>query len=472
MGSFTYATRIVMCQHCGAPLEASPAGGTVPCRYCGAQNHLRARVTGIAFSPGGPIPEPERLERLRRQDGVALPIPPSLAPLLAGGGIPDWKVNEAFATWQQCRGRAEQGALDAAEELLVLTLLLSNKLSSPTEATRLRSLLETGLDVFTLPRHRQMMLGALCRGACREGDVPGAEGWLSQCDPASDDLATDSNYRVSFALVRSFHGQFDEALRALGQDERQVPIHDSLDVAAGVLRANAWEKLGRLDVAVPQLTALMAKPGHRDAVAGALGNYPSLGLCAQARVHAESTAGQARAQAATASAGGGAGKIFKLVGLGLSAFGALSIGLGLAFSVAGAVSVDTSGKDGAWMLLPGLLPGLMVGGITGVTLLSVGLPFFFIGRHFERTAASAAQLQLEGRRCRGQIVGVERTGMTVNDVPQYRIAIRVFPTQGASYEASTVMLLPHHDLVRLTPGVEVPLRVAPNDPSKVALEQG
>ena len=41
--TFSFQLRILLCTHCGAPLEASPAGGQIPCRYCHAVNQLSVR---------------------------------------------------------------------------------------------------------------------------------------------------------------------------------------------------------------------------------------------------------------------------------------------------------------------------------------------------------------------------------------------------------------------------------------------
>jgi uncharacterized Zn finger protein (UPF0148 family) len=71
--TFSFQLRILLCTHCGAPLEASMAGGQISCRYCQAVNQLSVRDDRPAFaSHQAPISEQERINRLRAQDGKPL----------------------------------------------------------------------------------------------------------------------------------------------------------------------------------------------------------------------------------------------------------------------------------------------------------------------------------------------------------------------------------------------------------------
>ena len=45
---FRYDVRILMCEQCGAPLDAAPEGGHVACRFCQARNQIgRRNVTMV-----------------------------------------------------------------------------------------------------------------------------------------------------------------------------------------------------------------------------------------------------------------------------------------------------------------------------------------------------------------------------------------------------------------------------------------
>lgn len=179
---FSHDIRILMCKNCGAPIEASPSGGTVPCSYCSAQNQLVSRKEE-PLEPAAAarqIDEGQRLVMLRQQDGKPMVPPASLNSLLEGGGIAEWKVQEAVAVWQNTRKELESTSnYEAAERLLFLTIAMANYYSGKGERLQQRAMFESALEVFTLPRHRQMMRGYLARSAALEGDVGAAERWLA-----------------------------------------------------------------------------------------------------------------------------------------------------------------------------------------------------------------------------------------------------------------------------------------------------
>ena len=73
-----------------------------------------------------PLSEPERLARLRAQDGRPMLPPSSLLPLMPNGQLEAWKVNEAIAIWQNTRRELRTSTnFEAAERLLFLTIVLS-----------------------------------------------------------------------------------------------------------------------------------------------------------------------------------------------------------------------------------------------------------------------------------------------------------------------------------------------------------
>ncbi|MDW8250795.1 MAG: hypothetical protein RMJ98_15975, partial [Myxococcales bacterium] len=52
--------------------------------------------------------------------------------------------------------------------------------------------------------------------ACRENDLQGAASWLSLADPVSDDLFTDSMYRMAKACLSTKQGNYTQVLQVLG----------------------------------------------------------------------------------------------------------------------------------------------------------------------------------------------------------------------------------------------------------------
>jgi hypothetical protein len=96
----------------------------------------------------------------------------------------------------------------------------------------------------------------LAKSAALNGDPAAAEAWLACCDPAPADLESDGMYRYARACLETARGRFDAVLAILGQNPADVPLPHALDPLAGVVRANAWERLGRPDHAVALLVSL------------------------------------------------------------------------------------------------------------------------------------------------------------------------------------------------------------------------
>ena len=261
--SFSYQLRVAACDRCGAPCEASVAGGSFACRFCNAQNQLAVRDEALVAPARQPIHEGERVNRLRMQDGKPLLPPPSIQHLFEGGGVPEWKINEVVAIWNSTRHelRSGPGNYDAAERLVFITMVLSQHFQLKGDKLRQRSLLEGCLDAVSLPRHKQIMRGFLSRAAVRTGDVQAAESWLQPCDPLSDDIQMDSAYRFSRAFIDTARGNFPRVLEVLGPGPQDVPIEDASDDVCTVFRANAWEKLGRPDQAVALLRERLVSGG-------------------------------------------------------------------------------------------------------------------------------------------------------------------------------------------------------------------
>jgi len=190
-----------------------------------------------------------------------LSLPASLQPLFENDKLMPWKEQEALAVWRSTCDELRRGdSFEAAERLLVLTMLLSNHYAGKKEPLRQRALFESALDVFRLPRHQQVMRGFLARNAAYTNDVNGAERWLAPCNPSSMDLQADSAYRISRATIDTAKGNSVAVLQTLGRFHNDIPIMDFNDAFAVVLRANAHERLGDLQSASGELLRYMATP--------------------------------------------------------------------------------------------------------------------------------------------------------------------------------------------------------------------
>jgi hypothetical protein len=243
---FEFEVRVLLCEACGAPVDATRAGGSTTCRYCKVVLQIAARdaLPELAPVPVTALAEPERLARLAAQEsslGREAPVHPGLATVLERDAVPAWRTQEAFVVWQSLRKRAPSEPV-AADELSYLTGKLCAGLDGEPE--RQRALLESTLEALTLPRHRQLELGALVDGAVRAGDLQAAERWLTRCDASLDDLAADSAYRIARALVATAHRSWADVLAVLGAGNEGVPLRPECRTLAALMRGNAHRGLG------------------------------------------------------------------------------------------------------------------------------------------------------------------------------------------------------------------------------------
>lgn len=464
---FTTQIRVLFCENCGGPLETAVHGGAVACAYCKATNAVRPRLDRFQAVRAHELPEAERLGRLRMQDGVALAPPPSIAALVAGNTIPDHKLTEAFDLYQATRREVKAThSPDASTRLYFLSLLVGQTLSHKGDFGRVRAVFETALDVVVLQRHQNCLRAMLARNAVREGDLASAEQWLSGCDPRSDDLPSDSDYRVSRALIDTARGAYPTVLATLGRTHEEVPIADALDGSAAVLRANAFERQGDLHTAVALLSARMGATNAfgRQAMEQFARLYPQLHLCAGSLPQASAAYTRVASANASRAAGGSSGVV--LLGVGVAVM-ASTLAAGIAFVPLAGLQAGLSGNP---------LAGLAIGGseiffclVMGVsTALPVGI-MSMLGRALWKRSREAAWLRQHGIPGQGQVRQIVHTGTRINNVPLVKIVVGYATPQGLR-EGSAQMLLSGHLAMQLAPGATVPIRIHPNDPAKLVLE--
>lgn len=453
--SFSYQVRVAACDRCGAPSEVAVAGGAFACRFCGAQNHLDVRDEGIVAPARPPMSEHDRIARLRMQDGKPLLPPPSLQQLIPGGQLPDWKVDEAVAIWNSTRQelRAARGNYEAAERLVFLTMVLAQRFQMKGDKLRQREMLEGALDVVSLPRHRQIMRGFLCRAAVRAGDLQAAEAWLRPCDPQSDDLQMDSAWRFSRAFIDTARGNFQAVLQVLGQGPHDVPIEDASDDVCAVFRANAWEKLGNVQQAIVLLRQRFAAGGGsgRQVIGQVIQLYANWSLCAMSYPQAMAGHNEAAGRVAATRASGGIHLVFVPIGALMLIAGVVMLLL-VFLSIAELVPIDENALGGL--------------GAGGGTLTLMGFIFGGIGWALRASAKKAAWLRQNGLPAQGQVQGMSPTGMSINDVPMMQYDILVSIPGRPPYQASTRALLGG----RIPVGGMVALRVHPQNPQEIVVE--
>lgn len=464
---FTTQVRVLFCENCGGPLETTVQGGAVPCSFCKATNAVRPRLDRFQ-TMAAQVSEPERIAQLRMQDGVATPPPPSVAGLLAGNTIPEYRLAEAFDLFQATRREVKTTqSPEASERLYFLAVIAASTLALKGDFTRVRALLETALDVVVLQRHQNCLRAMLARNAVREGDLASAEQWLSGCDPRAQDLSSDSDYRVSKALLETARRDYGAVLATLGRTNDEVPVLDALDVSATLVRANALEKLGDVAGAVQLLRDRMTRTSAfgRQALEQFAQIYPSLGLCAASLPQATAQHGQQAAKGASARAGGNVAYI--LIGTAIASV-LLTVVIAVVTMVPFAALPFTPGMpSGMGMAIGGT--ELVVCGVVGFSTL---VPFAIVaglGWRFLQRGREAAWLRANGIQAQGQVQALEGTGTRINGVPLVRVVLS-YASPAGPRRASTDMLMPLHLQAQLVPGATVPIRVHPGDPTKVLVE--
>lgn len=461
----------MLCQQCGAPLQTDAQGGFVACSYCRAQNQIGGRRHQAAIAPPSmPMDENARIQSLRMQDGKPLVPPASLMPLLAGSGIHPAKLDEAFHVYQATRKEVEAThSPDAAERLFFLALIMNNHFGTTGDDARRRAMLETTLDVVTLPRHVQVLSCLLASASAKEGDVASAEQWLAPCNPRATDIESDSAFRVARAFVDTVRGDFTAVIHCLGPHDDGYPIADTWDPTCAVLRANALERLGDLNGAIASLRSRMSKESAsgRATMESIIRLHPQLQLCPQSFAAASQGHAQVAAQSVASQSGGGVGSIFYFVGLAILAFGVLlTLGLSIPFMIGGFL-VPGGGTEGG---LAGIGTGLFSGGMAFITTVPLGAIFAFIGYKFRQKAKRAAWLRVNGISAQGRVRGISPTGMVINNVPMVRVEIEVVHPHAAPYVASFEQLYSMQLQMSVQPGATVPIRVHPQQPGEIILE--
>jgi len=435
MGVFSSQTRCLPCDACGLAIECPIQGGTTNCSRCGAPFAAYARPdTSVPRSPAHD--EPGRLMRLRAQDGKPLLPPTGFEQLVVGSEIPAHKLQEAQMVWSATRKAliANQGDLAAADRLVWLTMLMRNTLLEKDDP-RVRALLEGALEVLMLPRHRQTLRGHLARSAVKERDYDSAEQWLSGCDTNNEDLMADTSWRVSKAFLMTARNQPQEVINLIGGTFEDVPIHDSMDAIATVLRANAWEKMGNVDAARAVLGAFMSRGGLAAVVESVVKSMPrDWQVCAQSMTGAQQDVRKAVATRASSGA---------------SLFGWI-------FLLAGCVPLV--------IFIVLIISGEFVGPM--LTMLIFPIVFGSIGIKSILSAGRAKEIAANGLRGRAKILGVSPTGTRINGVPMMRFELEITVEGRPPVRASATKLMYPQNLA----GAEIGVIWHPKYPDDAVME--
>ncbi len=86
-----------------------------------------------------------------------------------------------------------------------------------------------------------------------------------------------------------------------------------------------------------------------------------------------------------------------------------------------------------------------------------------------RTVALKRRLQKDGLAGTARLVRADTTGVTINDVQQFKLTLAVTGQNGETWEASVRQGIPQTQLYALAPGTVFPVLYDPSDKSKVVL---
>jgi len=218
--------------------------------------------------------------------------------------------------------------------------------------------------------------------------------------------------------------------------------------------------------------------GTRRAMEGMVSRYADWNLCRASFPVA--AAGQRRASV-TAARNSPAGFIaWILIGvaalLGVTALGLIAGGVVcLVIAVLSLLApLVAGGGQGAWTAGDTVAFSMAVTGfsliVPGVSMLPFVLLPAWMGKRMLTNARKAAELQARGVPAYAEVTDLATTGMSVNDVPQYRIELRVQPEGGEPVKAQVEKLMGPVDAAKLQPGTIVPVLVDPEDPTQVIIE--
>lgn len=137
-------------------------------------------------------------------------------------------------------------------------------------------------------------------------------------------------------------------------------------------------------------------------------------------------------------------------------------------------------NTGIWIGLIGGLIGL-IAGVTAVVatggiymgagmLLLFGGMFYLFYRLFFKSMINTSRLQKTGIAGKARILEVKDTGVTINNNPQVKLILEVKNSLGQKYTTQCRVLVSRINPGAYMPGMEVPVKIDPNNEMNVALD--
>lgn len=397
-----------------------------------------------------PSNEALRFERLRAQDGQPMLPPPNLRSLASGGGLDPNQRGQAEAMWQAALAETQSApSFPAEERLFWTTFMLANHHAEQGRRDVAAPLLEQTQPRLQQPRFFQVVTGMLARTHAAQGNLDRAGQFLAQLDAQSDDLQIDTNYRFSTAYVAMLRGDAQTTLAALGSTIDEVPISDAYDRVCGLYRAHAYEALGNVEVAVQQLQQLAPTPEEMGQLESMVRMTPQIPLVAVSLPRAKVAVTRLQQETITT---GSQLNVGRMVG---------SMFLVVPLVLAGSFLSET-------VVGPELQP-FFIGGLVVVTTL---FSFAVVFRTLFKGAARRKKLMVRGVDASAKLMVVEQTGTRVNDQPMLQLRMMVEVPGKSPYAVLHREVVPQIRLAQLQPGMQLPVKVDPQDPRNMAIAWG
>ncbi len=114
-----------------------------------------------------------------------------------------------------------------------------------------------------------------------------------------------------------------------------------------------------------------------------------------------------------------------------------------------------------------------------ITIVILAVVFGTVILPLIRRSAERTRLLKTGEQAQARILGLADTGVKINNNPQVQIMLEVHPNPASEgyrgpprqpYQAQCVMTVSYLAIPRIQPGMMVPVRFDPADPSKVTIE--
>ena len=109
------------------------------------------------------------------------------------------------------------------------------------------------------------------------------------------------------------------------------------------------------------------------------------------------------------------------------------------------------------------------GGTVLSLALTIGITIVAI-RLIRRTVGPDRGILQNGIPAQAKIVSVRQTGVMLNNQPQILFDLEVQPPGGTPYRAQTKAIIPMVNIPQFQPGVEVPVKIHPSDPTQVVMD--